>query len=179
MDTRTITITGRLGRDAETKAYGDGTKSLVSLAVACGRGFGDKKNTIWFKATSFRGNDVSFANSGGYRKGAMVSVSGELNEDVWTDQAGVEKRALSINVFDLQQIAPAPDAAPQYQQQNFQQPQQSAHQQPPQQAQQQWPQQQQAPAAGPKEWQPPNRQPAQPQAPAAGGWNPSDDDIPF
>lgn len=178
MDVRTVMITGRLGRDAEVKSYGDG-KMLVSFSVGSGRGFGEKANTMWFKCTSFKKSEQTLCQNGHLNKGALVSVMGELGQDTWVNNEGVTKVTDTINVSDLvllgsneprQQQAPS---QPQYQQPPAQQPAGGWGGPPPQaqyggtaQPQQQWPNQ-------------PQRPPQQPQAGGWGGAPGADDDIPF
>jgi single stranded DNA-binding protein len=185
-DTRIMTITGRLGRDATVKYYDGDTKKLLELAIANEIGFGDKKDMMWISATSFRKNDISFAEGSGYKKGALVCVMGEYKIERYTGNDGTQKEKHTVKADYLQQLAfpvagPAPQQqtlqpAPQ-QQGNWSQPQnaQTFQQQPPvqQQAQQPGWGNQGAPQSGPKLYQG-----AQPQQPQAGGWG-GDDEIPF
>lgn len=176
MDTRILTVEGRLGRDAEIREYGQG-KQLLTFSVGTTCGYGDKQRTIWYKCTSFRSFDLKLVQY--LVKGKEVLVMGEHGQDEWTDANGVAKMVETINVQYIklcsdggqasasQQAPAAPQGGyqPPSQQGGYQQPQarQGSYQQPP--AQQ-----------GPKVWS------GSPQQPANGGWGGApvaDDDIPF
>lgn len=175
MDTRILTVEGRLGRDAEIREYGQG-KQLLTFSVGTTCGYGDKQRTIWYKCTSFRSFDLKLVQY--MVKGKEVLVMGEHGQDEWTDANGVAKMVETINVQYIKLCSDggqasasqqAPAAHPggyqnQAQPGGYQQPQarQGGYQQPAQQ--------------GPKEWA------GAPQKPANGGWGgapTADDDIPF
>lgn len=96
------TVEGHLGRDAETKTFGQEGKQLVSFSLGVSVGYGEKKTTIWLKATSFRKYDVTLFNNGALMKGAHVTIVGSIGEDKWIDsQTQVERKALTINVQEM------------------------------------------------------------------------------
>lgn len=73
---KSLTIAGRVGKDAETRQTQQGDQ-VTGFSVAVDEGFGDKKRTLWF--------DVSFWGKRGaavsqyLTKGSSVTVSGELS----------------------------------------------------------------------------------------------------
>ena len=70
-----ISITGNLGRNPELRYIPSG-KAVCSVSVANTTGWGDKKNTTWFKADCW-GKHAEFVNEYGM-KGRKVAVTGEM-----------------------------------------------------------------------------------------------------
>lgn len=122
----TITIAGRVGRDAETRHLSSG-QSVTSVAVAADSGFGQNKKTTWFRCNIWgkQGDGLSPY----LLKGMKVTISGEFSESVWTDNNGVEKKSCEINV-DRVELGNKPQSQNQQGQQQPQQNNQRPAQQP-------------------------------------------------
>lgn len=69
-----ITITGRLGADAETRNAGDGTVTSFNLAVD--QGYGEKKQTNWYRVSVWGKKGAGAAPY--LLKSGIVTVVGEL-----------------------------------------------------------------------------------------------------
>jgi single-strand DNA-binding protein len=96
-----ISFVGRLGSDAELKKVGDHT--ILELNVANNTGFGDKKETTWFKCTIWgsRGEKIQSY----LTKGKQVFISGELTLRKFTNKEGVEKTSAEIKVDNIDFIS--------------------------------------------------------------------------
>jgi len=78
MGFHTIIFEGRLGRDPEMRYTPEG-KAVTSMSIAVDDGFGDKKSTIWIKASLW---DKPAENAAQYlQKGDRVLVEGHLAYD--------------------------------------------------------------------------------------------------
>ena len=96
------------------KYLGDGTP-IASFSIADSQG---KDKTIWWNASIFGKRAESL---GQYiHKGTKVTISGQVNENVWTDKNGQERKSLNIRVNDIalqskaeqrQEQQPAPQKA--------------------------------------------------------------------
>ena len=90
-------FSGRLGSDAETKNIKDGThKTTFSLAVDSGSG--DYKRTDWIRCVMWKREKLAQY----LTKGKPVIVTGEYQEQKWTDKDGQERRMVEIVVRDLE-----------------------------------------------------------------------------
>lgn len=69
-----ITISGRIGKDAETRDTQGGT--VTSFNVAVDQGYGDRKSTNWFRVSSWGKKGAGAAPY--LLKGGVVTVIGEL-----------------------------------------------------------------------------------------------------
>lgn len=69
-----ITISGRIGKDAETRDTQGGT--VTSFNVAVDQGFGDRKTTNWFRVSAWGKKGAGAAPY--LLKGGVVTVVGEL-----------------------------------------------------------------------------------------------------
>ena len=77
------------------KYLGDGTP-IASFSIADSQG---KDKTIWWNASIFGKRAESL---GQYiHKGTKVTISGQVNENVWTDKNGQERKSLNIRVNDI------------------------------------------------------------------------------
>ena len=92
-----FTCTGNLGRDPELRNAG-GT-NVCDFSVAVRAGFGDRESTLWVKATVWGNRAQSMADK--LAKGDLVSVTGELSEEEWTDRDGNARKDLALNVSDV------------------------------------------------------------------------------
>ena len=100
----TITITGNLGRDPETRQAG--SKNVVSASVAVSQG--KDKPSMWLDVsawedgyTAWAANELSAA-----RKGQKVVVSGRLSMREWTDKEGKPRQSWGITAQDVERVAP-------------------------------------------------------------------------
>lgn len=101
MDMEHLTISGRLGRDAEVKTTARGNK-YVSFTLAV-----DSKNkngesvTNWYTVSSFQENHtgkmVDFL-----KKGKGLIVSGIPSYSIWTDRNGQPRIDLNVKAFNLE-----------------------------------------------------------------------------
>lgn len=112
-------VTGHLGRDAEVKFLTDG-KPVTRFTLANSTGYGDKKNTTWYKCSAFGERYSKLASW--LSKGKSITVIGEHSAREWTGENGVKHTDCEIRVSDIvllgsrddQQHQPAthPAAAP-------------------------------------------------------------------
>jgi single-strand DNA-binding protein len=108
-----ITVSGNIGRDAETRALPDGT-AVASFSVADSQG--KDKDTIWWNCSIFGKRAQSLAPY--LLKGGQVTVIGNVTERRWTDKDGAERKSMDVRVQDValqggkrdQGEAPAPAA---------------------------------------------------------------------
>ncbi len=91
--------TARLGNNAEVRQTTGGT-SVCTFSGAVDAGYGDRKSTVWIRFALFgkraEGNLPQYL-----VKGGQVAISGELSVNTWTNDAGVEKTSLEVNVNTL------------------------------------------------------------------------------
>lgn len=110
-----VTLIGHLGRDAESKKYGDG-KAVVQFSLAVkSRNFGKEKSderTDWITVVAFGGLADRI---GTLTKGERVFVEGSIRTESWDDKKTGEKRyavkVIAKNVYALQSAGAAPTAA--------------------------------------------------------------------
>lgn len=92
-----ITVTGRLGRDAELKTVGNGT-ALLTFSVADDVGFGDKKTTNWWRVSVW-GKQAEGRLAEFLKKGAQVAVFGEVSMREHEGKGYLELRATQVNLI--------------------------------------------------------------------------------
>ncbi len=94
-----VVIVGRLGQDPEIKYFESGSvKAKFSLAVD--RSFSrENKVTDWFSIEVW-GRQAEFVNEW-VKKGALISVSGQLEVNRYNDQAGNPKEWPFIRANDV------------------------------------------------------------------------------
>jgi single-strand DNA-binding protein len=91
-------FTGRAGRDPEVRYFEDGT-SLCNLSIAVDSWKRDA-DPLWLNCV-IRGKQAQVA-ADYVRKGSLIGVTGELENDTWTDRAtGEEKSKLVLSVNSL------------------------------------------------------------------------------
>lgn len=92
------TFSGRVGADAELRTTQSGEK-FSSFRVANDIGFGDRKTTQWVDCTYWgkRGEAVNQY----IRKGAKVTVSGEVKLEEFQRRDGTPGSKLSVRVNDV------------------------------------------------------------------------------
>ena len=90
-----ITITGRVGGNAETRQAGN--TSVTNFNCAVDQGWGDKKQTNWFRVAIWgeRGGKLQqYIN-----KGDKVAVTGELEIGEYNGKPQYEIRASDVDCF--------------------------------------------------------------------------------
>ncbi len=95
----TVVIVGRLGQDPEIKYFESGAvKATISVAVD--RGFKENKVTDWFRVEAW----ARLAEIVGeyMKKGTLVSITGTLEVQRWTDQSGNEREMPIIRAENIQ-----------------------------------------------------------------------------
>lgn len=90
-----ISITGRVGGDAETRETSAG--SVTSFNCAVDQGWGDKKQTNWFRCSIWgqRGDKLA----GYIKKGEKVAVAGELVIGEYNGKPQYEIRTADVDCF--------------------------------------------------------------------------------
>jgi single-strand DNA-binding protein len=92
------TFTGRAGKDPEVRYFESG-KMVAEFSIAVDGWKRDEKPLwlnlkIWGKIADVAANYV--------RKGSMIAVSGQLENETWTDKgSGEERSKIVLNVKDL------------------------------------------------------------------------------
>ena len=72
----TITIVGRVGKDAELRSTANG--SVLSFSIASYVGYGDNKTTLWFNCSIWGKRAEALAEH--LTKGTSVTAVGELSQ---------------------------------------------------------------------------------------------------
>jgi len=103
-DVNNITVTGRLGQDAEMRYTAEGT-AILSFSIGNGtylKGAGDYNTlTTWYRVTLFGNRAESLNRIGALVKGARVGVTGVHSMRPWTDKEGNERLSCDINANDV------------------------------------------------------------------------------
>jgi single-strand DNA-binding protein len=90
-----IAITGRVGSEPETRTVGSGTVTNFSCAVD--QGWGDKKQTNWFRVAIWGDRGPKLAPY--IKKGEKVAVTGELVIGEYNGKPQFEVRAADVDCF--------------------------------------------------------------------------------
>lgn len=90
---KSITIAGRIGKDAETRTT-QGGDQVTGFTVAVDEGFGDKKRTLWFDCSQWGKRGAAVAQY--LTKGTSVTVTGDLSTREYEG-----KTYLTIRAHDL------------------------------------------------------------------------------
>jgi single-strand DNA-binding protein len=102
-----ITLSGRIGGDAETRTAGNGEVTSFSLAVD--QGWGERKSTNWYRVSIWGDRGRKLA--GHILKGNKLVVTGEFMIGEYQGKPQYEVRAHEVDPF---MGAPSPrQAAPQ------------------------------------------------------------------
>ena len=104
-DINTVTLAGRLTRDAEL-SYTDSGTALLKFSLAVGRSV--KRNGQWEKEASFfdhtlwgkRGESLAQY----MKKGNQIIVSGELVQDRWKNKEGESRSKVVVSVGNIQLV---------------------------------------------------------------------------
>jgi single-strand DNA-binding protein len=115
-DINTITLIGRMTRDAELKTTQSG-KSVATFSIAVGKTFmqaGEKKEQAsFFNCTAW--GTIGEAIAQYCKKGHRIGITGELQQRTWEDQSGARRSAVDVVVENFQFLQPregAPAPAP-------------------------------------------------------------------
>lgn len=93
-----ITVTGRLGRDAEIKTTQGGTK-VLSFSIADDIGWGDKKRTQWINCALFGDRAEKLAQY--MTKGTLVEVHGTPSARAWKNKDSEPQASLEVTVSEV------------------------------------------------------------------------------
>lgn len=93
-----ITIYGRVVADPETKFTTSGTQ-IGEFTVAVDRGFGENKETDFFRCVAFKKTAEVACNY--LRKGNQTLLSGSMQCQKWTDKDGNKKEKWQMIVNNL------------------------------------------------------------------------------
>lgn len=101
-----VEIQGFLGQDAEEKTFESG-RTLVSMSVATNEGYKNNEGE-WVNSTTWH-NVVYWKNKKDekldfLKKGALVSVTGKLNNRKYNDKSGNEKYITEVVAFKLDSV---------------------------------------------------------------------------
>lgn len=91
-----INLTGNVGQDIEARQSNSGL-SYVRFSIAISRKVKDETKTSWVRCVAF--GDLA-ANLDGTAKGTRLMVEGRLDESVYTDKEGVERKSLELILDD-------------------------------------------------------------------------------
>lgn len=105
MSLSNYSATGNIGRDVETRQAGQSTVATFPLGVTTG--FGDRQKTLWVRCNLW-GNRATGGLIQYLVKGQAVSVSGDLSENAFTGNDGIEKKSLELNVNSIDLIGSKP-----------------------------------------------------------------------
>lgn len=108
MDFNELTLTGRLGKDPETKELSGGVL-VCEFSVASGYVAKGEKKTEWTTCKAW--NKTAEIAAQYLRKGSRVLVSGRKQTREWTDNTGAKRYAVDLMVNSLVLLDPAPGAA--------------------------------------------------------------------
>lgn len=94
---KTITIAGKLGRDAETRTAGN--DSVTSFSVAVDEKKGGEKTTYWFDCSIWGRRGEALAQY--LTKGSSVAIAGEFSTRQYQTKDGETKTSLSVRVDQI------------------------------------------------------------------------------
>lgn len=101
-----ISISGNLGKDCETKQVGDNTVCTFSVADSQGR----DKPSIWWNCQLWGKRGESLAAY--LTKGQQVTVIGNVTQREYTDKDGNKRTAMDVRVNDIALQGGKRDEAP-------------------------------------------------------------------
>jgi len=120
-----VNIIGRIGKDIELKHLQSGS-AVANFSIAVDQSYkkdGQKvEKTSWFDINCF--GKTSEIIKQYFFKGSMIGISGELEQQTWTDQQGQNRSKVVIKLKDFTFIDKKQDNQ---QGQNYQQPQQQQY----------------------------------------------------
>lgn len=92
----TLSLTGRVGRDAELRDAG-GTP-VLNFPVATDTGFGDRKATMWLNAALWGKRAQAMAEM--LNKGQFVAITGKLSQREY-EKDGQTRTSLELRVAEI------------------------------------------------------------------------------
>ena len=92
-----VLIMGHLGRDAETKHTGSG-HSITTFSIAVENGTKDKPRPAWIDVKAWNQCQAALDI---LTKGALIAVTGRLDQETWEDRATGQKRSKTLVVADM------------------------------------------------------------------------------
>ena len=100
MSYNSVTLLGRVGRDAELRHTPNG-HPVLNWSVAVDTGWGERQGTLWLRCALWGDRAAKLAQY--ITKGTLLLVVGELGEpSVWTGQDGQARASLEVTVRELQ-----------------------------------------------------------------------------
>ena len=96
-----LTISGRLGKDAEIKTTARGNKYVTFTLAVDSRDKNGEKSTNWYNVSSFQENHIGKF-SEFLKKGHGLIVSGIPSYSIWTDKSGQPRIDLNVRAFNLE-----------------------------------------------------------------------------
>lgn len=96
-----LTISGRLGKDAEIKQTARGTKYLSFTLAVDSRNKDGEKETEWYNVTSFHDNHMGKI-FGYLKKGSGLIVNGTPSYSIWHDRNGEARLDLNVRAFNIE-----------------------------------------------------------------------------
>lgn len=96
-----LTISGRLGKDAEIKQTARGTKYLSFTLAVDSRNKDGEKETEWYNVTSFQENHMGKL-FGYLKKGSGLIVNGTPSYSIWHDKNGDARLDLNVRAFNIE-----------------------------------------------------------------------------
>lgn len=98
MDFNAFSLTGRLTRDPEVRAFSNGT--VVKFAIANNYGIGEKRRVSYFDCESWEPKKIEFVQK--YLKtGSRVTLTGRLEQNVWENKEGQKQSTYLLKVTDV------------------------------------------------------------------------------
>lgn len=108
-DLSVISITGRLGKDAEILSTSAGDK-VLKFSVGVSTGWGEKKITTWYNCSQWSKSCEKIAQY--MTKGKQIAVSGEPSLRKYTTNKNEQGYSLEIRVNTITLIGKSEAAAP-------------------------------------------------------------------
>ena len=107
-DINRIEIRGNVGQEPRVRAIGE--KKVASFSVAVNKRWKNNdgewtEETTWFQVTAWQSGGIDFD---GIKKGARLSVVGEMRYRKYTDDKGVDHDMWEILAEQVEAIAVAP-----------------------------------------------------------------------
>ena len=93
-----VTAVGRLGNDPELR-YTPSGDPVCNFSLATDVGFGDNKETTWFKITAWRKTAESVNQY--LQKGSKVLIVGPLTVEEYTANNGDKRTSLKVNAREV------------------------------------------------------------------------------
>lgn len=98
-DLNSFSVTGRLGKDAETKAIGAKGTLSTEFSLANDTGFGQYAKTSWIDVRIWGQRGASVQPY--LKKGTRVAVTGSFTQNNWVDQNGIKHTAWRLEANDI------------------------------------------------------------------------------